>query len=65
MYLYQNKASLETAVLGFKNFQNGVYRLRYDSFGNTLKSGLFRNVEVRVGYKAMSGIDNRGGYAIP
>ncbi len=62
---YQNKATLETLLAQFRNFQNGVYRLKYSSFGNTLKAGLFRNVEVKVTYKAMTGIDNRGGYPIP
>lgn len=63
--LYDNKSTLENAVRHHRQYQAGVYPLIYESFPNTLKTGLFRTIEVRVQYKGLSGLDNRCGYPIP
>lgn len=64
-FTYVNKESAEGIIEGFKNFKDSRYILSYQSFENNLKSGLFRTLSVKVEYKNLTGIDNKGGFPIP
>ena len=64
-FVYSNKEDVGRIVNGFKNFKDGQYFISYKSFENDLKSGRFRKLVVKVDYKNLTGIDNKGGFPIP
>lgn len=65
LYVYENTETFTTLLHHIDKFQNGNYTLVYNSFENTLKSGYFRNLQIIVNYKGMSGTDRNAGYPIP
>ena len=64
-FVYSSKEDISEIVNGFRDFKDGQYFLSYSSFKNDLKSGLLRKLAVKVEYKDLTGLDNKGGFPIP
>ena len=64
-FIYSNPRQTQAIIKGFRDFKDGRYVFSYPSFENDLQSGLFRKLAVKVSYKNLTGLDNKGGFPIP
>jgi len=62
---YSAKETIRMILASFQNHVDGYYQLGYRSFENSLRTGLFRPVEVNASFQGMTGSDRSGGYPIP